>query len=99
MYKAGQLPVDFFSRRGCWLQRGDGYRVAIEPLDIAVYYRRKLWQSHPVGERHYLESDNRPAIFEFIEKAWVQEHKPGYPCTSSTVQAITEACKVENAGL
>ena len=99
MYKAGQLPLDFFSRHGPWLQRGNGYRTLVEPLDIAVYYRRRLWQGHPAGEKHYLESDNRPAIYEFLEKIWVQQHEPDYPCTNSTESAQIAACKVQNAGL
>lgn len=89
----------FFPRRGPWLQRGNGYRTLVEPLDIAVYYRRRLWQGHPAGERHYLESDNRPAVYDFLEKIWVQQHEPYYPCASSTDPARLEACKVQNAGL
>ncbi|KAK9840289.1 hypothetical protein WJX74_006962 [Apatococcus lobatus] len=50
------------------LQRGHTWRTNFEMLDIANYYRRKLWTGYVEGEGHYLESDNRPAAYVMLEQ-------------------------------
>lgn len=95
MYLNGHLPPDFFARTNAWLQRGEGYRKQVEPVDIANYYRRQLWKHHPVGQQHYLESDNRPDTYVFLESKWKQEHEEGYPFESSVESAVIEAANVQ----
>ena len=60
MYKAGELPQDFFSREGVWLSRGRTCRDLLEPINIANYYRNALWRNWLPGHQHYTESNNRP---------------------------------------
>lgn len=95
MYVNGLLPVDFFKRSGSWLQRADGYRQLVEAVDITNYYRRKLYEKHAPGEAHYLESDNRPARYVFIQKMWADEHAPEYPMYDSISLAAKEAEAVD----
>ena len=90
-YINGLLPGDFFTRSGTWLQRADSYRQLVEAVDITNYYRQKLYTKHALGEAHYLESNNRPARYVFIQKMWADEHPPEYPMYNSVNLAAKEA--------
>ena len=57
-----------FTRDPNLLQRGQTWRTNFGMLDIANYYRRKLWTKHVEGQGHYLESDSRPAAYVMLEK-------------------------------
>ena len=94
MYRNGHLPFDFFSSNSNWLQRGEGYRQLMEPVDIANFYGRELWKTKPAGQQHYLESNNRPDTYVFLQRKWIQEHEANYPFVDSTVSAVQEAANV-----
>lgn len=84
-----------------WLQQAKNYCLSCKPLDIANYYRRKLW--HISG--HYLEQNNRPAGYCFIEAQHgmpdLHLDKPAWNSTSAAEQeqqAII-ACETAIAGM
>ena len=58
-----------FTMPGNLHQRGQTWRGSFEMLDIANYYRRKLWTQHPEGKAHYLESGNRPSAYAMLEQS------------------------------
>lgn len=45
-------------------------RKIVEPLDIANYYRCKLW----INSGHYLAGENRPRCYPFFEAAYVKAY-------------------------
>lgn len=75
------------------LQRGQTWRTKFEMLDIANYYRRKLWTAYAEGKRHYLESDNRPAAYAMLE----QLTQPTHRHADSTAFARQEQAAVQGA--
>ena len=74
LYRAGDLPPDFFEKKSVWLTRAATYMQLVEPIEIANYYRCELWKGWPV-RRHYLEGENRPERFKFFESQCA-EHYP-----------------------
>ena len=91
MYRNGLLPFDTFSAKRKWLKRGEDYRQLMEQVDIVDYYRRELWRFKPPEQLHYLDSNNRPDTYVFLEHKWVEAHEPGYPLVDSTQAAVEEA--------
>jgi len=70
--------------------------MRVEPVDIANYYRRRFWTWYPVGSRHYLEANNRPSTYRFLEGTWNLQHTDYPSCAESTQSAVTEAKLVED---
>eukprot|EP00898_Chlorokybus_atmophyticus_P005854 jgi/Chlat1/626/Chrsp103S01043 len=89
----GMLPADFFSKSNVWCARGNTFRLMVEPIDIANYYRLELWKQWPVGNRHYLEADNRPDYYTFLELQYEKHNKTDAP--SSTQHALDEMNAIE----
>lgn len=55
--------------------------MMLELLDIANYYRLKLWCSdgekgskHGLGNKHYVDFGNRPSGHRYLETAWLAAH-------------------------
>lgn len=67
MYRMGELRPTFFTKPSVWLTRGRMSHQYVEPIDIANYYRKALWEEWPPGRRHYAQSDNRPGL----QAVWV----------------------------
>ncbi|KAK9824245.1 hypothetical protein WJX72_008897 [[Myrmecia] bisecta] len=75
LYASEQLPQSFFARGSPWLIRGaKNYRNMVEPIEIANFYRLELWKQWSVGRRHYIESNNRPLRFTFLETQFAHEY-------------------------
>eukprot|EP00898_Chlorokybus_atmophyticus_P002902 jgi/Chlat1/3612/Chrsp235S03603 len=91
----GMLPADFFSKSNVWCARGNSFRLMVEPIDIANYYRLELWKQWPVGNRHYLEADNRPEYYTFLELQYEKHNKSDAP--SSTQHALDEMNAIEGS--
>eukprot|EP00898_Chlorokybus_atmophyticus_P002994 jgi/Chlat1/3696/Chrsp249S03837 len=92
-YMDGMLPPDFFSKSNVWCARGNTFRLMVEPIDIANYYRLELWKQWPVGNRHYLEADSRPEYYTFLELQYEKYNKTAPP--SSTQRALDEMDAIE----
>eukprot|EP00898_Chlorokybus_atmophyticus_P006334 jgi/Chlat1/6701/Chrsp5S06985 len=93
-YTTGLLPVDFFSNSKPSGARGNTCKLFAEPIDIANYYRLKLWEQWPEGNRHYLEANNRPVQYVFLELQY-KKHNPYSVAPLSTAHALREADAVE----
>eukprot|EP00898_Chlorokybus_atmophyticus_P003024 jgi/Chlat1/3722/Chrsp258S03871 len=93
-YMDGMLPPDLFSKSNVWCARGNTFRLMVEPIDIANYYRLELWKQWPVGNRHYLEADNRPEYYTFLELQYEKHNKTAPP--SSTQRALDEMDAIES---
>ena len=50
MYVQGKLPDEFFEKQNIWLNRGNMYRLLLEPADIANHYGFKFF----LDSGHYL---------------------------------------------
>eukprot|EP00898_Chlorokybus_atmophyticus_P000205 jgi/Chlat1/1185/Chrsp114S01646 len=92
-YMDGMLPAYFFSESSDWLVRGNTMRLMVEPIDIANYYRLELWKQWPIGNRHYLEAENRPEYYTFLELQYEKHNKTAAP--SSTQRALDEMNAIE----
>ena len=84
-----------FTMPGNLHQRGQTWRGSFEMLDIANYYRRKLWTRHPERKAHYLEAHNRPSAYAMLEQSaepgpWQADPKD----FAQKEQAAVEAAKV-----
>lgn len=55
MLLQGKLPHEFFEKDNIWLNRGNMYRLLLEPADIANHYGSRAY----AGIGHYLDG-NRP---------------------------------------
>ena len=95
MYAAGRLDVTFF-KKSTWLTRATRYMVLVEPIEIANYYRCRNRESWSVGKRHYLEDDNRPSRFPFLE-AQFAEFYPEEKLEPVLHRAKAEALAVDRA--
>eukprot|EP00898_Chlorokybus_atmophyticus_P005865 jgi/Chlat1/627/Chrsp103S00004 len=86
------LPAKVFAKGRLWLSRGDNYRKLLEPVDIANYYHGGFINIGDSG--HYLERDNRPERYKYLEDM----HREAYrgttePTVSSTSHALDEQQK------
>ncbi|KAK1277818.1 hypothetical protein QJS04_geneDACA016552 [Acorus gramineus] len=63
MVEMNQLPHDF-GRLRKWVYASHSYKLLVEPLDVAEYYRK--WKS---GEPHYL-GQGRPRRYRVFDKWW-----------------------------
>lgn len=76
----GALHADTVSG-GDTLELAEKCRLMLEPLDIANYYRLKLWCSDGdkkskigLGNKRYVDQHNRPSGHRFLEEAWLKAH-------------------------
>lgn len=86
------LYAGIFEKGTTALQYGDTARRTVEPLDIANYYRRKLW----IKSDHYLVGENRPRCWPFFEAAHEKAY-PGQALESMVPLAEKEQAAVEEA--
>ena len=90
------LPKRAFDGPSTLLQYGESARELMEMIDIANYYRLKLW----TRSGHYLDphpSKNRPSNYPFMERAWNETH-PDQPHASSAGYAAAEEANIKAAG-
>ncbi|KAA8531152.1 hypothetical protein F0562_005934 [Nyssa sinensis] len=64
MWESNQLPHDFL-KRGKWVNASQFYKLLVEPLDIAEYYRSGM---HP-SKGHYLRN-GRERRYEIFDRWW-----------------------------
>ncbi len=76
-----------------WLQHAHSYRLIVEPMDIANYYRLKLWACS--GGSHYLEDNNRPTGYQILQAKWEEKYQQA--AESSTDWAAREQQAVQGA--
>eukprot|EP00898_Chlorokybus_atmophyticus_P000580 jgi/Chlat1/1522/Chrsp121S01800 len=76
VHDSGSFPIGFLSsRNSTWLQRGNDYRVAVEPFDIAKWYGRdNTTRQNPP---HYLRSHpaascSRPRRYYLLQELYCQ---------------------------
>ncbi len=89
------LPNRAFDGPSTLLQYGESARELVEMIDIANYYRLKLW----TGSGHYLDPHprrNRPSNYPFMERAWNDTH-PDQPHASTTGYAAAEEANIKAA--
>ncbi len=89
------LPKIAFDGPSTLLQYGESARELMEIIDIANYYRLKLW----TGSGHYLDpypSNNRPSNYPFMERAWNDTH-PDQLHASTTANAAAEETNIKAA--
>ncbi|KAK9825429.1 hypothetical protein WJX81_005400 [Elliptochloris bilobata] len=96
MYASGELPQSFFSEDSPWMSRAVRFRKAVEPIDIANYYRWGLWRWWLPGQRHYFAAKTRPEYLVFLEARFAQMYpnermKPMPPYTQQLADAVTRA--------
>jgi len=83
------------------LQHADNFRKAVEPLDIANFYRLKLW----VNSKHYLDCTgpkqkrNRPYCYTVIEDAWKDNHGDEFEDSTSLAKMEEDAIETAQAAL
>eukprot|EP00898_Chlorokybus_atmophyticus_P002828 jgi/Chlat1/3546/Chrsp231S03548 len=93
VHDSGSFPVGFLSSRSStWLQRGNNYRVAVEPFDVANWYRHFF----PTENKHYLrdnpaDSCTRPRRYYLLQELYSQVYnRKGETVKSSLDEAWTE---------
>ena len=69
MLENNQLPHDF-PKRGKWVNAANFYKLLVEPLDIAEYYRTQTHRSRG----HYM-SHGRPRRYEVFDRWWREMYK------------------------
>jgi len=69
MLENNQLPQDF-PKRAKWVNAANFYKLLVEPLDIAEYYRTQTQKSRG----HYM-SHGRPRRYEVFDRWWRELHK------------------------
>lgn len=92
-YEEGVLDDKFFSRH--WAGRGREYRLLVEPVDIANYYRKNkhLESGHyadGVGEDELTDNDRRPGRYILLQRQEARafgEGRPSYVVESSLGKA------------
>lgn len=85
---------------GSALKLGEDCRLMLEPLDIANYYRLKLWCSDGdkqtkvgLGNKRYEDPHNRPGGHRFLEAAWLKAHPEDSAADSRHMKVIALAYK------
>ncbi|KAM7256752.1 hypothetical protein ACFE04_012493 [Oxalis oulophora] len=71
MMETNQLPHDF-SKLGKWVNASQFYKLLVEPLDIADYYRRGNHRE----KGHYLKH-GRERRYEIFDRWWQERHSSG----------------------
>eukprot|EP00208_Stichococcus_sp_RCC1054_P001956 CAMPEP_0206141634 /NCGR_PEP_ID=MMETSP1473-20131121/13648_1 /ASSEMBLY_ACC=CAM_ASM_001109 /TAXON_ID=1461547 /ORGANISM="Stichococcus sp, Strain RCC1054" /LENGTH=1073 /DNA_ID=CAMNT_0053536285 /DNA_START=165 /DNA_END=3383 /DNA_ORIENTATION=- len=99
LIKKGALPTDTLAG-GSALKLGEDCRLMLEPLDIANYYRLKLWCSDGdkqtkvgLGNKRYEDPHNRPGGHRFLEAAWLKAHPEDSAADSRHMKVIALAYK------
>lgn len=67
LWNKGKLPDEFFEKQNIWLNRGNMYRLLLEPADIANHYGFKSF----ADSGHYLDG-NRAGRYIFLEDLWAR---------------------------
>ncbi|MED6156417.1 Lipase-like pad4 [Stylosanthes scabra] len=65
MMEKNELPHDF-DKRAKWVNASHFYKLLVEPLDIAEYYRKGLHRT----QGHYMENGNRERRYEMFDRWW-----------------------------
>ncbi|KAK8301732.1 hypothetical protein V6Z11_D04G040500 [Gossypium hirsutum] len=95
MLESNKLPHDF-DRRGKWVNASHFYKLLVEPLDIADYYRTGMHRE--LG--HYIEH-GRQRRYEVFDKWWREKSVPEEENKRSKFASLTQdSCfwaKVEEA--
>ena len=65
MMERNELPKDF-DKRAKWVNGSQFYKLLVEPLDIAEYYRKGLHRT----KGHYMEHGNRERRYEMFDRWW-----------------------------
>ncbi|MED6135121.1 Lipase-like pad4 [Stylosanthes scabra] len=65
MMEKNELPHDF-DKRAKWVNASHSYKLLVEPLDIAEYYRKGLHRTNG----HYMENGNRARRYEMFDRWW-----------------------------
>ncbi|XP_057972446.1 lipase-like PAD4 [Malania oleifera] len=98
MLDTNKLPQDF-SKRAKWVNASQFYKLLVEPLEIAEYYRNRMHRS----KGHYIKY-GRQRRFEVFDRWWRERKLPGeeentYP-RSKFASLTQDSCfwaKVEEA--
>lgn len=69
LWESNQLPYDFH-KKSKWVNSLQFYKLLVEPLEIAEYYRKEM---HLV-KGHYL-SNGRPRRFQISDRWWKERRK------------------------
>lgn len=72
MLQNNQLPHDFH-KRGKWVNASHSYKLLVEPLDIAEYYRIQLHKK----KGHYL-THGRERRYQVFDRWWRERRKDSY---------------------
>jgi hypothetical protein len=95
MMENNQLPHDF-SKLGKWVNASQSYKLLVEPLDIADYYRRG--NHHRKG--HYMKH-GRERRYDIFDRWWKESHSSGEEYERRNFASLTQdSCfwaKVEEA--
>ncbi|KAL5538824.1 hypothetical protein UlMin_044134 [Ulmus minor] len=96
MLENNELPYDFHLRAK-WVNGSQSYKLLVEPLDIAEYYRKGRHRT----EGHYL-NNGRPRRYQIFDRWWKEREVKGEENTMrSTYAGLTQdSCfwaKVEEA--
>ncbi|KAL1326784.1 hypothetical protein HN51_036897 [Arachis hypogaea] len=65
MMEKNELPHDF-DKRAKWVNTSHFYKLLVEPLDIAEYYRKGLHRT----KGHYMENGNRERRYVMFDRWW-----------------------------
>ncbi len=80
-----------------WLQHAHSYRLLVEPLDIANYYRLKLWAQD--NGSHYLQDNNRPVGYQILQTKWEEYYKKAAGSSTATAAREQQAVEVAHSSL
>lgn len=76
LWNKGKLPDEFFEKQNIWLNRGNMYRLLLEPADIANHYGFKFF----ADSGHYLDG-NRAGRYLFLEELWARRKNVTPACS------------------
>ncbi|XP_022774846.1 lipase-like PAD4 isoform X2 [Durio zibethinus] len=84
MLESNKLPHDF-DRRGKWVNASQFYKLLVEPLDIADYYRTGMHREHG----HYIEH-GRERRYQIFDKWWRDRRVPEKEKKRSKFASLTQ---------